>query len=69
MVDLFQQLNLAPKLTERYQLEVAEMNGETYLQQLAQHRYQDNTERAACQLLNDFRKGLLGTISLEVPPD
>jgi ribosome biogenesis GTPase A len=67
MVDLFQQLNLGPKLTERYQLEPAEMNGETYLQQLAQQRYQDNTERAACQLLNDFRKGLLGTISLEIP--
>jgi ribosome biogenesis GTPase A len=69
MVDLFQQLNLAPKLTERYQLEPAEMNGETYLQQLAQQRYQDNTERAACQLLNDFRKGLLGAISLEIPPN
>lgn len=69
MVDLFQQLNIEQKLTERYQLEVGDMNGETYLQQLAQQRYQDDTERAACQLLNDFRKGLLGSVSLELPPD
>ncbi|MGB3536415.1 MAG: ribosome biogenesis GTPase YlqF [Microcoleaceae cyanobacterium] len=69
MIDLFQQLNVEQKLTERYQLEVDDMNGEIYLQQLAQSRYKDNIERAACQLLNDFRKGLLGTVSLELPPD
>ncbi|MEB3885210.1 ribosome biogenesis GTPase YlqF, partial [Lyngbya sp. CCY1209] len=30
---------------------------------------QGDRERAARQLLNDFRKGLLGAIALEVPPD
>ncbi len=69
MVDLFIQLNIEQKLSDRYQLEVDNMNGEAYLQQLAQSRYQDNLERAACQLLNDFRKGLLGAVSLELPPD
>lgn len=69
MVDLFKQLNVEQKLSDRYQLEVGDMNGEIYLQHLAQDRYQDDIERAACQLLNDFRKGLLGAISLEVPPD
>ncbi len=69
MVDLFKQLNIEQKFSDRYQLEVDNMNGETYLQYLAQHRYQEKRERAACQLLNDFRKGLLGAASLEVPPD
>ncbi len=67
MIDLFQQLHLGDKLMTRYQVNPTDMNGEVYLQQLAQSRYQDNTERAACQLLNDFRKGLLGEISLELP--
>lgn len=67
MVDLLLQLNYGQKLSDRYQLTPENMTGETYLQQLAQHRYQADTERAARQLLNDFRKGLLGEISLELP--
>lgn len=41
--------------------------GETYLTVLAQ-RYNDDPERAAYQLLNDFRKGNLGALVLELPP-
>ncbi|WP_338038736.1 hypothetical protein [Neosynechococcus sphagnicola] len=43
-------------------------SGEDYLHTLAQQAYQGNLERTAQQLLNDFRKGLLGAIALEVPP-
>ena len=41
--------------------------GETYLGVLAQ-RHNGDVERAAHQLLNDFRKGNLGSLVLELPP-
>jgi pimeloyl-ACP methyl ester carboxylesterase len=56
-------------LRSRYGLDSLEMTGEEYIHQLANNRYQEDTERAALQLLNDFRKGLLGTIPLELPPN
>jgi ribosome biogenesis GTPase A len=55
-------------LNTRYSLDPGSLTGESYLHALAEHRYQGDRERAARQLLNDFRKGLLGTISLELPP-
>lgn len=55
-------------LLERYQLDPDSFSGESYLPALAQHRYQGDVERVARQLLNDFRKGLLGAIALEFPP-
>ena len=41
--------------------------GESYLTALAQ-RHNDDLERAAHQILNDFRKGSLGNLVLELPP-
>ncbi len=41
--------------------------GETYLVALAR-RHNDDLERAAQQLLNDFRRGNLGNLVLELPP-
>ncbi|MEQ9623430.1 ribosome biogenesis GTPase YlqF [Coleofasciculus chthonoplastes] len=55
-------------LQNRYQVDPTGITGESYLQDLAQTRYQGDQERAARQLLNDFRKGLLGAITLELPP-
>jgi len=55
-------------LQARYELDVADMTGEDYLHTLAAHRYQNDVERTARQLLNDFRVGQLGAISLEYPP-
>ncbi|MEQ9369010.1 MAG: ribosome biogenesis GTPase YlqF [Coleofasciculus chthonoplastes F3-SA18-01] len=55
-------------LQNRYQVDPTGITGESYLQELAQTRYQGDQERAARQLLNDFRKGLLGAIALELPP-
>jgi len=55
-------------LVRRYQIEPQSLTSEDYLHTLANERYQGNVERTALQLLNDFRKGLLGKIALELPP-
>jgi len=55
-------------LRSRYDLDPLLMTGESYLEALAQKRYSNDQERTARQILNDFRKGLLGTIPLELPP-
>jgi ribosome biogenesis GTPase A len=52
----------------RYDLESASYTGESYLEALAEHRYQGDVERTARHLLTDFRKGLLGPVPLELPP-
>lgn len=68
-VDLLKQLELTQNpLMLRYELDPAPLTGEEYLSQLAQKRYQGNMEKTARQLLNDFRKGLLGEICLEKVP-
>jgi ribosome biogenesis GTPase A len=58
-----------PPLLSRYKLDSTSYTGDVYLQALAEHRYKGDLERAARQLLTDFRKGLLGTIHLELPPN
>lgn len=52
----------------RYDLSLDELTGESYISELADQRNQSDVERTARQLLNDFRKGLLGPIPLELPP-
>jgi ribosome biogenesis GTPase A len=68
LVDLLRQLGLESVLRSRYKLNLEEQTGESYLHALAEQRYQDDRERTARLLLNDFRKGSLGQISLEYPP-
>jgi len=62
--------DLLPKspLEGRYELAPGSLTAEEYLQALAAYRHQGDVERTARQLLNDFRKGLLGAIPLELPP-
>lgn len=55
-----------PLLT-RYDLDSVIHTGEGYLQALAEHRYKGDIERTARQIITDFRKGLLGSIPLELP--
>jgi len=55
-------------LINRYELDPTGMTGETYLYQLAEAKFQDSQERAARKLLIEFRKGVLGNLSLELPP-
>lgn len=69
LVDLLQQLGLESVLQSRYKLNLEAQTGETYLHTLAEQRYQNDRERTARLLLNDFRKGALGAIALEYPPD
>jgi ribosome biogenesis GTPase A len=56
-------------LWHRYQVDATAHTGEDYLETLAEARYQSDVERTACQILNDFRKGLLGAVALELPPN
>ncbi|MBE9050666.1 ribosome biogenesis GTPase YlqF [Nostocales cyanobacterium LEGE 11386] len=56
-------------LYSRYELDPIPHTGAAYLHALAEHRYKGDVERAARHLLTDFRKGLLGTIPLELPPN
>ncbi|NES94368.1 MAG: ribosome biogenesis GTPase YlqF [Desertifilum sp. SIO1I2] len=56
-------------LRSRYaELDPAQLSAESYLEDLAQTRFQGDVERTARQLLVDFRKGLLGAVPLELPP-
>ncbi|MBD3880880.1 ribosome biogenesis GTPase YlqF [Phormidium tenue FACHB-886] len=54
-------------LHSRYQLDPTAITGETFIEALANQRYHSDKERAAVQLLNDFRKGILGAMILELP--
>jgi ribosome biogenesis GTPase A len=56
-------------LRERYDLPLNAQTGETYLQALADHRYQGDIERTARSLLRDYRVGYLGKLPLEWPPE
>jgi ribosome biogenesis GTPase A len=67
LVDLLVELAYDEILPSRYGVDPLSGTGEEYIHQLADSRYQGDTERAALQLLNDFRKGLMGAIPLELP--
>ncbi|KJH71908.1 ribosome biogenesis GTPase YlqF [Aliterella atlantica] len=56
-------------LYTRYELDAVTMTAEDYLHALAEKRHKGDVERTARQLLTDFRKGALGAIALEVPPN
>jgi ribosome biogenesis GTPase A len=56
-------------LQKRYEFTTTDYTGDVYLHALAEFRYNGDVERAARQILTDFRKGLLGKIPLELPPD
>jgi len=68
LIDILLDLALGHSLMDRYQVAPDTMNGDLYLIALADQRYNGDRERGAVQLLNDFRKGLLGSLPLELPP-
>ena len=68
LVDLLVNLDSEAILHSRYGLDPLDMTGEEFIDKLAQVRYSEDRERTACQLLNDFRKGYMGAIALEFPP-
>jgi len=58
----------AESLRERWGVPLEGYSGEEYLQALADRRFTGDVERAAQQLLKDFRTGRLGRVCLELPP-
>ncbi|MBD2102173.1 ribosome biogenesis GTPase YlqF [Leptolyngbya sp. FACHB-261] len=65
-IELLSQL-IPDRLIERYGLDPIHCPGGVYLEQVAEARFKGDTERVARQVLNDFRKGLLGAVALELP--
>ncbi|MGA7954183.1 MAG: ribosome biogenesis GTPase YlqF [Gloeobacterales cyanobacterium] len=64
------------RLAERYALSFTDttdtettLTAEAWLDQLAKRRFGGSGEKTARAILQDFRKGLLGAIALEVPLD
>lgn len=68
LIELLGDLSFTAVLENRYGPERGALTGEAYLAELAQRRFQNDRERGALQILNDFRKGLLGALPLELPP-
>lgn len=70
-LDLIRQVEpkSATVLTQRYELQDLEAPGSILLDELARSRYRRDQHRAAHQVLNDYRKGLLGSLALECPPE
>ena len=68
LIDLLKELGFTDVLNDRYALEVGSLTGDSYLSTLAAQRHNDDRERTARELLNDFRKGLMGKLALEYPP-
>ncbi|MFM7449113.1 MAG: ribosome biogenesis GTPase YlqF [Leptolyngbyaceae cyanobacterium] len=69
LIDLLSHYQTDSALANRYGLAVEELSGESYLHRLADQCYQGDVERTARQILTDFRKGELGAIPLEYPPE
>ena len=68
MIDLLIDLGTESALLDRYGLNVLDWSAEEYVEQLAIQKYNNDKPRAVRQILRDFRKGYLGSISLEYPP-
>ncbi|BAQ60995.1 50S ribosomal subunit maturation GTPase RbgA [Geminocystis sp. NIES-3708] len=68
-VDLLVNLGTESVLHSRYGLDPLDMTGEEFILRLAQSKYNNDLERVARQILQDFRKGYLGAVSLEYPPN
>ncbi|NQZ61218.1 ribosome biogenesis GTPase YlqF [Crocosphaera sp.] len=67
LIDLLVELNFDNILSSRYQLDPQNITGEEYIESLGNSKFKGDTERATMQLLNDFRKGVMGKIPLELP--
>ncbi|MCU0550719.1 MAG: ribosome biogenesis GTPase YlqF [Leptolyngbya sp. Prado105] len=67
--ELIELVKSTSALEARYGLEIGDLTGESYLKALAEAKYKNDVERTARQILTDFRKGNLGAIALEMPPE
>ncbi|WP_017327031.1 ribosome biogenesis GTPase YlqF [Synechococcus sp. PCC 7336] len=71
LLDLLPQVDnrLEAVLCDRYGFEALDKPGSLLVHQFARDRHTGNVERAAKQILTDFRKGVLGAVALEQPPE
>ena len=67
LIDLLLELNFEKTLQLRYGIDPLGISGEQYIEKLESSFYKGGKERVAMQLLNDFRKGIMGCIPLELP--
>ncbi|MEY3299868.1 MAG: hypothetical protein RLZZ597_3128 [Cyanobacteriota bacterium] len=56
-------------LQDRYGMALTDYTGESFVAEVAAQKFQDDRERTAKRILNDFRTGLLGAWVLEWPPE
>ncbi len=56
------------RLEARYHVDPRPFNGESWLRAQAKRHPHGLTQKAAEQLLQDFRRGYLGAVALEMPP-
>lgn len=54
-------------LEKRFKVDATTATGEEYVHMAADRLYNGDTERTACRLLNEFRSGDLGPVTLEGP--
>ncbi len=66
-IELCQELGYVDGFNDRYGSIPTALSGEEYLHQLANEKYRGDLERTSHLILNDFRKGILGQIPLELP--
>ncbi|MEM9215318.1 MAG: ribosome biogenesis GTPase YlqF [Cyanobacteria bacterium P01_F01_bin.150] len=59
---------IVKSLDKRYQVDPSIYSGESYIAKIADSQHKGDKERVARQILNDFRTGILGSVSLEFPP-
>lgn len=67
LIELCQELGYVDGFNDRYGSVPMALSGEEYLHQLANDKYRGDLERTSHLILNDFRKGILGQIPLELP--
>lgn len=67
LIDLLVELGYDRMLESRYNFDPIADTGEKCLHIFAEKRFKGDYERAAVLLLNDFRKGSMGNIPLELP--
>ena len=67
LIDLLLELNFEKTLQLRYGIDPLGISGEQYIEKLESSFYKGGKERVAMQLLNDFRKGIMGCIPQELP--
>lgn len=73
LLKALEELNLgqtnSDRWKSRYHTDPSGISGESFLVNMSEQHYQGDIERAARQFLNDFRRGDLGNLALEFPPD